>query len=224
MNDEELQNLADAVNRNGHQKYCVWGSPDLDATGQIVAEYEAVLAEATDEKPLQAYLSAHPQLLISEYGFQCRWVIPQASLARMFFPDFLVCRLDSTGLVWVLVELQSPRAELFMATRERPAEQLREGIYQILRWRRWLHNNLDMARRPVGEDGLGLIGITDQTRGLVIIGRENDRTEQNRQQLRQLAWDNHIDIRSYDWLAREARHRIERRSEGWPGKCEECAE
>jgi len=69
-------------------------------------------------------------MLTAEDGSQCRWVILQMSLSRKFFPDFLVGRLDSTGLNWTLIELQSPRAELF-TKKDRPADQLREGIEQV---------------------------------------------------------------------------------------------
>jgi Domain of unknown function (DUF4263) len=129
--------------------------------------------------------------------------------------------LDSTGLNWRLVELQSPRARLF-TKKDRPADQLREGIEQVQRWRRWLKNNRDMAIRSKAQDGLGLVTIGGDTYGLVIIGRASDRDEYNREHLSQLAWENRIQTRSYDWLAREARGRIERRSEFGDGQCEEC--
>ena len=160
-------------------------------------------------------------MLAAEEGSQCRWVIPQMSLSGKFFPDFLVGRLDSTGLNWTLVELQSPRARLF-TKKDRPADQLREGIEQVQRWRRWLKNNRDMAVRSRAQDGLGLVSIGGDTYGLVIIGRASDRDECNREHLSQLEWGNHIRIRSYDWLARQAHGRIESRNEFGDGKCEEC--
>ncbi len=39
---------------------------------------------------------------------------------------------------------------------------------------------------------------------------------------RYLAWESHIQIRSYDWLARQARRRIAARDEFGDGQCEEC--
>jgi hypothetical protein len=48
-------------------------------------------------------------MLTAEDGSQCRWVIPQMSLSRKFFPDFLVGRLDSTGLNWTLIESIPPQ-------------------------------------------------------------------------------------------------------------------
>ncbi len=213
--------MADALNSYGYSKYCVHGSHALDVSEEEAQHYEAKLEAATDEKPLQGYLALHPQLLAVEDSGECRWVIPQQSLNGKFFPDFLVGRLDSPGLKWVLVELQSPRAQLFTQKGE-PAAQLREGINQIERWRRWLENNLDEARRPPSLDGLGLIGINHASRGLVLIGRSSDRNDEIRERLWQLTWRHQIAIRSYDWLAREARKRIRERNDFGPGRCEEC--
>jgi hypothetical protein len=148
----QLRELQDALNRNGYHKYCVWGHQALDATEQNIAEYCACLDRADSEKPLQEFLEAQPLLLTAEEGSQCRCVVPRKSLGGMFVPDFLVGRLDSPGLLWKLVELQSPRAQLF-TKRDRPADQLREGIEQILRWRRWLTNNRDFAIRPPSQTG-----------------------------------------------------------------------
>jgi hypothetical protein len=221
MDDAALRRIQDALNDNGYQKYCAWADGSSDAVGSSIQDYCAVLASAEDEKPLQAFLAAQPWMLAAEDGSQCRWVIPQMSLSGKFFPDFLVGRLDSAGLNWTLVELQSPRARLF-TKKDRPADQLREGIEQVQRWRRWLKNNRDMAVRSRAQDGLGLVSIGGDTYGLVTIGRASDRDEYNREHLSQLAWENHIRIRSYDWLARQARGRIEARNEFGDGQCEEC--
>ena len=146
MDDAELRKIRDTLNINGYQKYCVWASDSLDATESTIQEYCACLDSAEDEKPMQKFLTEHPWMLVAEEGGQCRWVIPQMSLGRKFFPDFLVGRLDSPGLNWKLVKIQSPRAQLFTKA-DRPADQLREGIEQVQRWRRWLKNNRDMACR-----------------------------------------------------------------------------
>jgi len=221
MNDAELRKIQDALNSNGHKKYCVWAHDSLDATELTIREYYACLDSAKDEKPIQEFLTNQPWMLVAEEGGQCRWVIPQKSLAGKFFPDFLVGRLDSTGLKWKLIELQSPRTRLF-TKKDRPADQLREGIEQVQRWRRWLRNNRDMACRSPAQDGLGLVSIDYNTYGLVIIGRASDRDEYNREHLEQLCWENRIWIHSYDWLARQAHSRIAARREFGKGACEEC--
>jgi hypothetical protein len=221
VDDATLRRIQDTLNDNGYQKYCAWADGRSDATESSIRDYCALLDSAENEKPLQEFLAGQPWMLTAEDGSRCRWVIPQMSLSRKFFPDFLVGRLDSTGLNWTLVELQNPRAELF-TKKDRPADQLREGIEQVQRWRRWLKNNRDMAIRSRAQDGLGLVSIGGDTHGLIVIGRASDRDEYNREHLSQLAWESRIQIRSYDWLARQARRRIEARNEFGDGQCEEC--
>jgi hypothetical protein len=216
-----LDRMADELNQNGYHKYCIWGDHRHDASARVAAEYTDVLNAAADERPLQKFLEKHPDLLIDAEGGHCRWVVPQKSLSGKFIPDFLICRLDSLGLNWTLVELQSPRAKLFTKKGE-PAEQLREGLHQVTRWRIWLENNRDAARRKQNEDGLGLVGISAYSRGLVIIGREGDRTPANRDYLLRLRNESGIDIHSYDWLARDALIRISARDTYSKGVCVEC--
>jgi hypothetical protein len=79
--------------------------------------------------------------------------------------------------------LSSFRAREEALIKDRPADQLREGIEQVQRWRRWLKNNRDTAVRSRAQDGLGLVSIGGDTYGLVIIGRASDREECNREYL-----------------------------------------
>jgi hypothetical protein len=76
----------------------------------------------------------------------------------------------------------------------------RRGVTQIKEWREWLQNNLDMARRPVSQDGLGLIDIRPMSEGLVLVGRRallNDNSGAVRNPFRE---QNAIRIHTYDWF------------------------
>ncbi|MGH8350692.1 MAG: Shedu anti-phage system protein SduA domain-containing protein, partial [Pseudomonas sp.] len=93
-----------------------------------------------------------------------RWRLPLGhprKAIRLSFPDFLVARLDSLGVKWVLVELESPTAPLFTKDR-RESRQLAKGISQINEWRRWLDDNRTYARRA-GRSGLGLKDIASDS-------------------------------------------------------------
>jgi hypothetical protein len=160
-------------------------------------------------------------MLVAELGMYCRWVLPRSSLAGKYVPDFLTARLYSSGLTWTLVELESPRAKLFTQD-GRPSKQLNKGLAQISDWRTWLMNNQDMARRPKSQDGLGLLGITSMATGLVIIGREEDRSEEDQRRLQQVVFNYRSNIRSYDWLVRDAYARREFRAK-FGKHCDECA-
>src|SRR3954452_24314875 len=101
--------------------------------------------------------------------------------------------MSSSGYEWQVVELQSPRARLFVPSSGRQSEQLDEGLRQIAEWRRWLADNRDYARRPRARNGLGLVDASDRDPGLLIIGREADLTELDRERRRQL--DGQLNVR-----------------------------
>lgn len=206
--------------QNGYENYCIWAAGGGDADEDVIAKYLEELESAKDERPIQRYLQEHPQLVLGEPWAQCRWVIPQPSLGGKYVPDFLVARLNSMGIIWTLVELESPRAPLF--TEGRPRKQLSKGLNQINDWRRWITNNQDTARRPRSQDGLGLTGITSMAGGAVLIGRDDQRTDDDRERIQQIYFQQQISIRSYDWLARDAKTRIQDRLEYPEEDCFEC--
>jgi Domain of unknown function (DUF4263) len=184
----------------------VWwdGISDTD-----VATYRRVLDGARDERPLQRLLASDPILLIQHLrGGHGRWVLSQKRLGSEYVPDFVIGERSSSGFEWYFVELQSPLARLFVPSSGRLSEQFDEGVRQIQEWRRWLEDNRDYARRPRSRNGLGLVDVSPRDPGLLIIGRETDLDEADRQRRRQLDQDLNIRIHTYDWLAREAETRI----------------
>lgn len=181
----------------------------LDITQGHVDAYREVLETAESERPLQVQIAQHPLLLAQHLGGgHGRWVIPQKRLGAEYVPDFVIAEKHSDGYDWQFVELQSPRARLFVPSTGRTSQQLDEGIRQILEWRRWVEANLDYARRPRSQQGLGLTEVSPSDRGLLIIGREKDLDDTDRQRRRQLSDVNNIAIHTYDWLVREAAARL----------------
>jgi hypothetical protein len=174
-----------------------------------VEAYCKVLDEATDEKPLQKHFANNPLLLIQHLrGGHGRWVLSQKRLGSEYVPDFVVGEKSSSGFEWQFVELQSPRARLFVPSSGRYSPQFDEGIKQIQEWRRWLDDNRQYARNPKSRNGLGLTDVSGRDPGLLLIGREVDLDENDRQRRRQLDRDLNIRIHTYDWLIREAETRI----------------
>lgn len=156
---------------------------------------------ASDERPLQAILTEQPQLLGSllggTYGDA---VIPWPKLGGRFVPDFLLAEADSAGIHWTMVELESPRARVLLPD-GRLAAKAREAVGQVRDWRRYLLDNIALARAPKGDNGLGLIGIRpERARGLVIIGRRREAETRPQTDREALAKDSLILVRSYDWL------------------------
>jgi Domain of unknown function (DUF4263) len=180
-----------------------------DITAADVEVYRKVLDEAADEKPLQKHLANNPLLLIQHLrGGHGRWVLSQKRLGSEYVPDFVIGAESSSGFEWQFVELQSPRARLFVPSSGRYSRQFDEGIKQIQEWRRWLDDNRQYARNPRSQNGLGLTDVSGRDPGVLLIGREVDLDKNDRQRRRQLDLDLNIRIHTYDWLIREAEARV----------------
>jgi len=176
----------------------------LQVTHADVAAYNETLKAAEDEKPLQRHLERHPMLLATHLGGgHGRFVLPQFSLDGRYVADFLIAEGDSDGLHWTLVELESPRVRLFTGTGV-PRKELAKGLQQVSDWRRHIQENLDHARKLRIHGGLGLEDIEPQPPGIVVIGRERDLTDEDRERRKAIRRERAIAVHSYDWLAREA--------------------
>jgi antiviral defense system Shedu protein SduA len=189
-----------------------------DVSALEVATHLEVLDRAPDERPLQRYLANNPLLLVQHLGGgHGRWVLSQKRLGSEYVPDFVIGERSSIGFEWYFVELQSPRARLFVPSSGRLSQQFDEGIRQIQEWRRWLEDNRDYARRPRSRNGLGLTDVSARDPGLLIIGREADLGDADRQRRRQLGQDLNILIHTYDWIARQAGARVQALTRNQPG-------
>jgi hypothetical protein len=218
---EFARNASRTMERNGFQRHCVGRG---DVTEDDIKGYRQELEKARNERPLQEYFTNHKWMLPQQLSAGCRWVIPLPRLGSEYVPDFAVARLDSTGVEWTLVELESPRARLFVKS-GRPSEKLDEGMRQINYWRAWLEDNIDYARRDVVKNGLGLMDITRKASGLVLIGRRANRTNRDRQLMQTYSFDHRIEIHSYDWVIDEAHGRIkyhEAVQSSGEDVCEDC--
>lgn len=189
-----------------------------DITRHDVEQYAAVLGAASREQEMQRHLALVPRLLVQHLGGgHGRWVIPQKRLGSEYVTDFVIGERSSSGYEWQFVELQSPLARLFVASTGRQSAQLDEGLRQISEWRGWLADNRDYARRPRSRNGLGLADVSADDPGLLLIGRETDLTDNDRERRRQLDTTYNIRIHTYDWLIRPAQSRLadlERKARG----------
>lgn len=159
-----------------------------------------VIASADSERPVQIFLQTKPALLVRHLsGGHGRWVIPQQRFGSQYVADFLIADAHSFGRDWYVVELESPTAQMFKKSGDASAT-LQKAISQIQRWRVWLKNNLDYAKRPRGNDGLGLVDIRPDLAGYVIVGRRADIRGDTHELRRQIMQENNIEIHTYDWL------------------------
>lgn len=161
---------------------------------------------SVDERGPQKVIEENPALLAALVSTSLGvWVIPQKRLGAEFVTDFMLAYRDSTGMHWIAVELESPTAAQVLQNGN-PAKELRTAEQQIHSWRNWLESNLDYARRPPSENGLGLVHVHSKVPGLIIIGRMSRQPPKGYSIVaNRLKSENHIDIHSYDWLVREAK-------------------
>ncbi|MDE3721382.1 DUF4263 domain-containing protein [Nocardiopsis sp. N85] len=167
--------------------------------------FREALVGATEERPMQVALEKHPSLLTNAImgGSHGVWVRPQVQFGNRYMADFLIAILNSAGLHWILVELESPTHRLTNSGNGRASPALRHAVDQIEDWREWIKPNLLSARAPRENGGLGLPGITEDARGLILIGRES--ASDDAKEFRNLRSSrDRIEVRTYDSLLRVA--------------------
>jgi hypothetical protein len=67
----------------------------------LLAEFDEILKDAADERPLQTFLAAHPQLMtcLLPPGREAR-CFDRPRLGSEYIPDFLLCTRNSNGFEW----------------------------------------------------------------------------------------------------------------------------
>ena len=104
-----------------------------------------------------------------------------------------------------LVEIEAPIRELFRKDGQQ-REELTHAINQVLDWIQYVGNNKHKI-----EADLGLVGISPNPRALIVIGRSQSLTDDNRQKLATIqAQHNKLRILTYDDLIASARANLEK--------------
>lgn len=193
------------LGRGALERLNKWRVEDLPSLASLRA-LEDALAYAPDERPMQVVLERHPQILGHLVtGNHGTFVRHQVRLADKFVADFVIGGVTSMGMLWRLVELESPTARLVLNDGQ-PSANLRKAVQQIRDWRRWIERHFHTARDPEDRGGTGLEGVRQNPPGLIIIGRDNSAapTEMMRNEFLE---ESRIEIRTYDWLVRAAASR-----------------
>jgi hypothetical protein len=164
-----------------------------------VDEFDRVLRDAADERALQSFLAATPCLLRALVpGSIDFWCFDRPRLGAELVPDFLLCRRDSTGFVWTLVELEGP-TQTVLNQSGRPSGKLAQALGQIRDWRVWLRQNVAYAQTQ-----LALKEINAECDAFTIIGRRASLDPKHITHYRELSNDN-TKVLTYDRLVEIAR-------------------
>lgn len=172
-------------------------------THDDIDQLRNVIDSAIDERPIQSFLESRPQILAALVGRSFRYVVPRPQMGGIGgqrIPDFLIADVDSAGIHWVLVELETPRSAVTLKNDNLLEEHARKGVSQIEEWREWIQNNLAHARLSHKEGGLGLVDIRPQSKGLVLVGRRSLLGDNAREVRFAFAEKQRIDIHTYDYL------------------------
>ena len=161
----------------------------------LLDEFRALLDGP--EEPVHQFLKQHPELLCPTADRM--W-------SKLAFGDRksdFVFREPSND--YLLVELEGPIRELFRNDGQQ-REELTHAINQIMDWIQFIGFNHTRV-----ENELGLVGISTNPRTLVVIGRSEGLTDDNRRKLVTLqAQQNKLRILTYDDLLAGARANLER--------------
>jgi hypothetical protein len=168
-------------------------------TTEDVELLRLAISTAKSERPIQTLVESRPQLLTSFLGGEPRFCIPQVRFGAEFVLDFIIGSVDSIGVRWLLVELETPLSDVTLRDETQLDKHGRKGVSQIESWREWLIQNLDYARRSKRDHGLGLPDIRPQAEGLVIVGRRT-RLHPNTHTVRApIEETRRIRVHTYDW-------------------------
>lgn len=152
------------------------------------------LADASDERPLQTFLAAHPHLLTALLApGQGAWCWDRPRFGGELIPDFLLCTRNSTGEQWVMVELESP-TQPPLTRAGLPTAKLNEALGQVRDWRAWVRQNIAYAHQQ-----LGFRGLTAESPAYVIIGRRSAINAKHTAKYRELSSEK-TTVMTYDRL------------------------
>jgi Shedu protein SduA, C-terminal len=178
-------------------------SVDARLTREDIWQLQDIIQKAKDEKPIQHFLEARPQMLTALLGGNTRFCLPRPSLGGRYVPDFFISDVNSLGIRWILVELETPKSNVTLKSGNDLGQHARRGVTQVKEWREWLLNNLDMARRSKRRDGLGLVDIRPRSEGLVLVGRRAQLLENADAVRNPIREGDDINVHTYDWLVEQ---------------------
>ena len=192
-----------AMNRHILEKWshCVV-TAGREPVAESLGDFEAVLGDASDERPIQQLLAASPTLLgpLVPPGGRF-WCLDRPKLGAEYVPDFLLATSTSVGFKWLAVELESPMAKA-LTKDGLPARKLAAALGQVRDWRVWLSENVSYAR---GERGLK--DIDGNCNAVVVIGRRSTLDPGQIKRYRALSTSG-LTVMSYDRLTDTIRNSV----------------
>ncbi|MEK7281476.1 MAG: Shedu anti-phage system protein SduA domain-containing protein [Chloroflexota bacterium] len=114
---------------------------------QHIEAFTSLIRTAATEEELHKFIKQNRYLLTRKIhpAHHGQFCISKAKFGSQYIADFLIAGLDSAGLWWYGVELESPRKRMFTQNGD-PTKELSHAIRQIEDWRGWLRQNIQYAQ------------------------------------------------------------------------------
>ncbi len=155
----------------------------------LLKQFEDMIQQDLREEEYLLFLKQHPVFLDSLAAD----VIPKQALGIEMVTDFVLRRYDSK---YILVEIEKPQDRLFTRSNDFTSD-FTHALGQVLDFQQWVDSNGAYAR-------VHMPGISSP-RGLLVIGRRKDLTEQNKSKLHRFSANSStIDVVTFDDLLQNA--------------------
>jgi len=189
-----LMRKADEKGRFPGEIFEVLTEGRIKISKRLLSEFESMMNECNPEESYQLFLKANPVFLDPLASI----VISKQRLGIECVTDFVIRRLDSR---YVLVEIEKPHDKIFTTANDFTAP-FSHAFGQVLDFQQWVEAHAEYARN--------LMPGISSPRGLLIIGRSSDLTEDQKQKLERFnANSMRVDVRTFDQVAFEARRLYE---------------
>jgi hypothetical protein len=125
-------------------------------------------------------------------------IISKLKLGSELETDFVVIRDGfSNGTIFEFIEIEKPWSKLFNKNGN-PSKDFNSSLQQIRDWKRWLIENKSYFRKFLPTINTRVVDST-HLKFKIIIGRRDNLSINSDKRL-QIANENNIEIRSFDWL------------------------
>ena len=183
-----FQNMESASDKNEyiefHQDiFNILTDSTIKISEDIIANFRSLIDKQTNEEEYQVYLEEHP-VLIDPLAMN---VIDKQKLGIEYITDFVIETLKGD---YILVEIEKPQDKIFTQAGDFSSN-FSHAFGQVLDFIEWVESNIAYAQTT-------LPGIS-APKGLLIIGRDADLTDQTRKKLRRFNRNsNSIEVLTYD--------------------------
>ena len=202
-----------------HDDNNIWKPDNLNYTQilQEINELETLIQGAScGEREVLNYLKGKDYLFYGMYrDGHGTFVFRELKFGVNYQADYIVGSGSSAGILWDLIELESPQETPFIQTGAY-SRATRKGLEQISDWRRYIGQNISTVQAPKLQQGQGLLDIHSLSPGIVVVGQRKlyeglPGAGQYNQKRKDTKRESHIDVISYETLFERMRFGTQRR-------------